>query len=183
MSNVPETGLRKLHRYITDHDNSGKAIISDRIPSELPLTTIPSRGAVFALQYSTTTFPAKLDGSDLDTYESHLKHGPGVAISQGTVIRTVDMEPGHLSPMHRTISLDYGIVVEGEIEIVLDSGETRLLKRGDSCIQRATNHAWRNPSKTEWARVVFILVGAEKPKVNGKELDEVLNGADQGQNA
>lgn len=178
---VPDTGLRKLQRYITTHDSNGKAIVSDQFEPELPLTTIPTRGAVFALQYSTTSFPAKLDGSDLDTYSQHLKSGPGVAISQGTVLRTVDMEPGHISPMHRTISLDYGVVIEGEIELVLDSGETRLLKRGDACVQRATSHAWRNPSKTEWARVLFVLVGAEKPVVAGKELGEDLNGADQGQ--
>ena len=46
--------------------------------------------------------------------------------------------------MNKTVSLNYGIVLEGEIELVLDSGETKLMKRGDACVQRATNHAWRN---------------------------------------
>ena len=46
--------------------------------------------------------------------------------------------------MHRTVSLDYGVVLEGEVELVLDSGETRLMKRGDVSVQRGTNHAWRN---------------------------------------
>lgn len=53
------------------------------------------------------------------------------------------MSPGLLSPMHRTVSLDYGVVLEGEVELVLDSGETRVLKRGDVAIQRGTCHAWR----------------------------------------
>ncbi|PNS18791.1 hypothetical protein CAC42_5330 [Sphaceloma murrayae] len=181
MADLPETGLRKLHRYITDHTEDGKAVISKRFPAELPLTTIPSKQVEFGLQYSTTSFPAKLDGSDLDTYAQHLKSGPGIAISNGSVIRTVTMAPGHISPMHRTISLDYGIVIEGEVELVLDSGDTQLLGRGDSVIQRATNHAWRNPSKTEWARMVFVLTGSEKPVVGGKVLEEDTNGAENGQ--
>jgi len=46
--------------------------------------------------------------------------------------------------MHRTVSLDYGIVLEGDVELVLDSGEKRAMKQGDVAIQRGTNHAWRN---------------------------------------
>ncbi len=61
------------------------------------------------------------------------------------------MMPGATSPMHRTVSLDYGVVLEGEVELVLDSGEVRLLKRGHVAVQRGTNHAWRNASKSEWA--------------------------------
>lgn len=77
--------------------------------------------------------------------------------------------------MHRTVSLDYGIVLEGEIELVLDSGETRLMKRGDLCVQRATNHAWRNVTPNDgWARMVYVLVAAEKIEVAGKMLVEDL---------
>lgn len=73
------------------------------------------------------------------------------------------MAPGVISPMHRTVSLDYGIVLEGVVELVLDSGETKVMRRGDSCIQRATNHAWRNITPDEgWARMVYVLVGAEQ---------------------
>lgn len=60
--------------------------------------------------------------------------------------------------MHRTKSIDYGVLIEGEIIARLDSGEEKFLKRGDLVIQRATNHDWKNPSKTEWARIVFVLV-------------------------
>lgn len=85
------------------------------------------------------------------------------------------MAPNIISPMHRTVSMDYGFVLEGEIELVLDSGETRLMKRGDMCVQRATNHAWRNVSpKDGWARMVYVLVGAEKIEIAGKKLDEDL---------
>lgn len=59
--------------------------------------------------------------------------------------------------MHRTVSLDYGIVIEGEIELILDSGETRLMRPGDIAIQRGTMHAWRNTSDTKWARMLYVL--------------------------
>ena len=58
--------------------------------------------------------------------------------------------------MHRTVSLDYGIVLQGEMELVLDSGETRLMKVGDVAVQRGTMHAWRNTSSTEWGRMIYV---------------------------
>lgn len=92
-------------------------------------------------------------------------------------MRYVDMAPGSLSPMHYTKSIDYGIVLEGEVECILDSGEKRLMKRGDSCVQRGTYHAWRNVSgEGVWARMVFVLVGAEgeglEEELAVKEMDE-----------
>lgn len=76
--------------------------------------------------------------------------------------------------MHRTVSLDYGIVLEGEVEAILDSGEKRTMKRGDSLVQRGTKHAWRNTSETEWARMIFVLLPSDKVVVGGKTLDEDL---------
>lgn len=58
---------------------------------------------------------------------------------------------------HRTSSLDLGIVLEGAIEMILDDNATTLLQRGDMAVQRATRHAWRNPSATEWTRMMFVL--------------------------
>jgi quercetin dioxygenase-like cupin family protein len=49
-------------------------------------------------------------------------------------MRYVDMAPGHVSPMHCTVSLDSGVMVEGEVELVLDGGERRVLKRGDTAV-------------------------------------------------
>jgi quercetin dioxygenase-like cupin family protein len=69
--------------------------------------------------------------------------------------------------MHRTESIDYGIVISGEITLVLDKGET-LLKQGDVVIQRGTNHAWANKSGKP-CRMVFILVdGKFDPEISGK---------------
>jgi len=74
--------------------------------------------------------------------------------------------------MHRTVSLDYGVVLIGEVELVLDSGEVRLMKPGDICVQRGTMHAWRNTSKTEWARMLYVLQPSLPVSVGGTELVE-----------
>ena len=74
--------------------------------------------------------------------------------------------------MHRTISVDYGIVTAGEIESVMDSGESRRLRVGDIMVQRETNHAWRNPSEDQWARMVFILQEAKPIRIGNELLTE-----------
>ena len=94
---------------------------------------------------------------------------------KGTVCRFVDFAPGKEPYMHRTESLDYGVVLEGTLELLLDSGENRVMKRGDVCVQRATNHAWKNITADEgWARMMFVLVSSEKVVVGGNELGEDL---------
>ena len=76
--------------------------------------------------------------------------------------------------MHRTQSLDYGIVLEGSIELVMDSGERKLMQRGDVAVQRATMHAWKNVSETEWGRMIFVLQDCQKLEIGGKALKEDL---------
>lgn len=79
--------------------------------------------------------------------------------------------------MHRTESIDYGVVLEGELELLLDSGEKRIMKRGDVCVQRATMHAWKNVTENAgWARMMFVLVTSEKVVVGGQALGEDLPG-------
>lgn len=77
----------------------------------------------------------------------------------GSIIRVVEMGAGHRSATHRTRTVDYGIVLEGEVFLVMEDSET-LLHPGDIVIQRGTNHAWENRSDRP-ARMVFILVAAE----------------------
>lgn len=129
----------------------------------------------FALSYTTSTFPVDLSGDkDIDNYKEYLESPPGLSISNGTVLRHVDFVPGETSAMHRTVSLDYGVVLEGEIEAILDSGEKRILKRGDVCIQRGTMHAWRNTSETEWCRMLFVLQPSKPIEVAGTKYAEDL---------
>ncbi|KAH8196870.1 hypothetical protein TruAng_008952 [Truncatella angustata] len=164
--------LPKVERYITDHNAQGKAIFSDEIPAALPTQTILN-GVVFGLGYATTERPVVLDGQkDIKAYKPLIENPPGIVIPGGTVARYVDTPPESISPMHRTVSIDYGVVVEGEVELILDSGEKRLLKRGDLAVQRGTMHAWRNPSKTEWNRMLYFLQESGPVYHEGKKLDE-----------
>ncbi|KAI5927749.1 hypothetical protein F4810DRAFT_279696 [Camillea tinctor] len=164
--------LPPVTRLITDHNASGHAIFSAALPASVPGQTIYN-GAVFRLAYATSTRPAQLNSSaDLASYAAQLESPPGLVVPGGTVVRFVDMPPGSLSPMHRTVSLDYGVVVEGAVELVLDSGEARVLRRGEMAVQRGTMHAWRNASGTEWARMMYVLQECVPVEVGGRTLGE-----------
>ncbi|KAH7009544.1 hypothetical protein EDB80DRAFT_573021, partial [Ilyonectria destructans] len=91
----------------------------------------------------------------------------------GSVLRYVDYPPRACSPMHRTVSCDYAIVPVGEIERLLDSGETRTLKTGDVLIQRGTMHWWINYGDS-WAPMLYVLLDATEIKVKGRALGEEL---------
>lgn len=166
-----ENNLPSLKRFITTHDSSKKAIFSNAVSEDNKFDPIP--GAAFGLGYVTKGFPVELNkDADLQVYKPYLESPPGLVATGGTVLRFVDMEPGALSAMHRTVSLDYGVVIEGEVELVLDSGETRKMKRGDVAIQRGTMHAWRNLSSTSWARMMYVLQECKPVEVKGEVLKE-----------
>lgn len=174
MTDVPNN-LQPIKRYITTHDGSGKSVFSTSISEDVPST--PITGAAFSLAYTSQTFPVDLNSeADISSYSAHLQKPPGIALPNGTVLRYVDFCPEAIAPMHRTLSLDYGVVIEGEIEAVLDSGEVRVLRVGDTVVQRGTMHAWKNRSKTHWARMLFVLIDAKPVVANGAELGEVNMG-------
>jgi quercetin dioxygenase-like cupin family protein len=165
--------LSHPNRFITTHNAEGKAIIDESIPAAAPFYSLGEGDAAFALCYATTGFPVNIaDGADTTVYRNFLAAPPGIVVTGGTVLRYVDMPPGATSPMHRTVSLDYGVVLEGEIELVLDSGDVRVMKRGDVSVQRGTMHAWRNMSQTEWARMLYILQPVQPLEIAGKPLKE-----------
>lgn len=82
----------------------------------------------------------------------YLEHLPGLAE------RFEPDNPG----MHTTDSIDYGIVLEGELVLELDQGEKTTVKTHDVIVQQGTRHAWRNCT-AEPATVLFVLIGAERP--------------------
>lgn len=93
----------------------------------------------------------------------------------GAYFGVTDIPPSYSAPMHRTLSLDYAVVLSGEIVCVLDGGEEKTIAQGEVIIQRGTNHQWINRSKTEVARILFVMVGAEKVVIeDGKELEETV---------
>lgn len=171
--------LRPLKRHITAHNDKSEAVFSNALPADAPVRSVMGGVMEFSLMFTTSKFPVSMnDDKDISNYQEYLKTPPAITIPGGTVCRTVDFPPGYESPMHRTVSLDYGVVLEGEIELILDSGETRVLKRGDVAVQRGTNHAWKNTSTENWARMLYVLQASEEVVVNGKALAEDEGGID-----
>ncbi|TAQ84785.1 hypothetical protein B7494_g6892 [Chlorociboria aeruginascens] len=180
-----ENGLPNINRYITTHNKEGKATLSDHISPESQWQPIGSV-ANFFVGYSTRTFPVSLSSppstssapsipTDIASYRRDLTSPPGLSISTGTVLRYVDFQPNTDSPMHKTASIDYGVVLEGVVEMGLDSGETKIMHRGDVCVQRATNHKWRNVTPNDgWARMLFVLIAAEQVEGVKEELNGTL---------
>ena len=162
-------------RYISTHTEDGSSVFYTDLPPELPHQVI-REDLEFYLAWTTSTFPIDITNEgDIDRYRQFLEGDkPGLTNKGGSVLRVTDFGPrSYLEPpMHRTISVDFGIVTSGEIESVLDSGERRLLRAGDIMIQRETNHAWRNPSPDKWVRMVFILSEAKPIQMGGKDLTE-----------
>lgn len=137
--------LRKIARLVTTHNAEGKAVFATVVGDRAELKSVDNDSALFGLQYCTEDFPVDMnDDKDIGVYQKYSAEPPGLVISNGTVLRTVEMSPGLTSPMHRTVSLDYGIVLDGDVELILDSGERRAMRAGDIAIQRGTMHAWRN---------------------------------------
>ena len=170
-----KTALRTQARYITDHDKNGVSIFSSFPEKAIYEEINPEMG--FFVAYTNTISPNLNNSADLSKYQ-HILEGtqPPLTIPGGTVLRVCNFAPGSTTAMHRTTSLDFGIVLDGEVELVLDSGETRLLVPGDIAVQRGTMHAWRTPSKTNWSRMIFVLQDAQPLEVNGKKLADDYGG-------
>ena len=158
--------LPPVRRVVTGHDATGKAVvISDATFGSVPN---PAKTALFTLVWTSPTAPADnddaTDGRDRDV---------DLTLPGGSVIRVVDMLPGSIAPMHRTSSLDYGIVISGAIELLLDDGSSTLVEPGGIIVQRGTNHSWRNPSADMTARVAFVLIDAKPATVDGVPLPDI----------
>lgn len=164
MSKVSDCVLPPVQRVVTGHDGQGRAVFQSEDFSAT--TAIPSGDAAFLLVWSTVTVPA--DNND-ETDGRHRE--AGLTLDGGSVIRVVDMFPGKQSPMHRTNSIDYGIVLEGEIELELDDGAKRAVRRGGIIVQRGTNHLWRNTTD-KVCRIAFVLIEASAYLHAGKPLEE-----------
>ncbi|KAK0615297.1 hypothetical protein B0T17DRAFT_541576 [Bombardia bombarda] len=173
-ANAHGSNLPQLHRYITGHNPEGKAIVHSH--ADFAWAPFDNDNLAFSVAYTTSKFPPNLNNDvDVAEYQETISSGKlGLVNPRGTVLRAVDFAPGYACGMHRTQSLDYGIVLEGNIDMVLDSGEVHPLKRGDVAVQRATQHQWVNKSKTEWARMIFVLQDCEPLTVGGEELKEDL---------
>lgn len=162
---MSEKGKTTVRRVVTGHDAQGRAAF--RSDEQFTPAIVPSGDAAMALVWTTATVPA-----DNNDETDGRQRAAGLTLNGGSVIRVVDMLPGGQSPMHRTNSIDYGIVLSGQLELELDEAVKTLLGPGDVVVQRGTNHLWRNPSRTEICRIAFILIQAPPYLHNGVPLAE-----------
>jgi quercetin dioxygenase-like cupin family protein len=158
---------KPIRRVVTGHSKNGTAVFAS--DNEFETVVIPSGDAAMATIWTTSEVPANLndetDGRERDA---------GTTLKGGSVIRVVDMLPKASSPMHRTNSIDYGIIISGTIELELENEVTKTLSAGDIIVQKGTIHRWKNPSEAENCRIVFVLTEAKPFELNGKALDEYM---------
>jgi quercetin dioxygenase-like cupin family protein len=148
----------------------------------VPAAGAAPSGSLFYELWATEAAPAPIDkdpvGTELtDTGPVDPAAGPLSVppAPNGTKIRINELPPGAGSPMHRTQTVDYGIVLDGEVVLVLEDSET-VLRAGDVVVQRGTSHRWENRSGAT-ARVAFILIdGAFTPGLRDALGEDRLGG-------
>ncbi|KAI3194519.1 hypothetical protein CBS147311_8554 [Penicillium roqueforti] len=170
----PAPGLRATQRLITgnkEEDGKGHFLVTDNGDHH---RVMGENQAVANIIYSTHENPVDLNEDKDIKYAK--ENEPGLHITNGTVVRMIDFGPGVESPMHRAMSIDYGIVMDGEFELTLDSGETRIMKQGDISVQRATAHKWKNitAGETQAGRMLYVLLDCKEVLVQGKKIEGFL---------
>ena len=150
-----------IRRVITGHDAQGQAkVLFDEVMAN-PQNNRP--GAHFYNIWTTEGFPVNNDGSD-DAGKRPVK----TALPGGIVFRIVSFAPGVAPRNHRTDTVDFAVVMSGEIDMELDIGTVHL-KAGDILVQRGTIHNWVNKG-TEPCLIAFTLVDAKPVTAGGKTL-------------
>jgi mannose-6-phosphate isomerase-like protein (cupin superfamily) len=146
----------KARRVVTGHDAKGQSIV--KWDSEIDGK--PGRAGFSRVDFwATDSLPVRLTEDDPATWTF------GTTMANGCVFRFCRYEPGVAERWHRTDSLDYGIVLSGEIDMQLDDGEVHL-KAGDVVVQRATMHNWVNRG-TEPCVIAFVLIATEGGAATG----------------
>lgn len=165
--------LPDIRRVVTGNNDSAQGIVThnETVPGEPMGLVEGARGTT--LWVTTDGIPTNDNNSTEDGARRPLstEQNLGLAPPDGTSLRSTDLAPGAVTPMHRTATVDYNILVSGEAILVMDDGsEVHLRNPGDVAIQRGAMHAWRNPSPDRWARWISVLMGASPACVNGRTL-------------
>ena len=150
-----------LRRIVTGHNPDGRAIVKiDEISKNL-VSARP--GSTACVVWTTESFPVDNTG---EADEGLRK--TGTTLSNGTVFRVVEFAPGVAPRVHRTDSIDYAVVISGEIDMELDNSVVHL-KAGDVLVQRGTIHNWVNRGSAPCV-IAFVLIDAKPVEVGGKVL-------------
>lgn len=152
----------ELRRVVTGHDSDGKAVIRiDELCKKIVSRRPKHQSCVV---WSTGSFPADNSGDEDGAQRQVASTDPN-----GTIFRIVRYEPGVAPRNHRTDSIDYAVVMAGEIDMELD-GSVVHLKQGDVIVQRGTIHNWVNRGN-EACVIAFVLVAAHPVERGGKVLN------------
>lgn len=154
----------QVRRVVTGHDSKGRAVVKiDEVSKNI---TSNRPGASACVVWTTESFPVNNTG---DADEGLRK--VGTTLKNGTVFRVIEFAPGVAPRNHRTDSIDYAVVVSGEIDMEFDDAVVHL-KAGDVLVQRGTIHNWVNRG-TQPCVMAFILIDAKPVDVAGKVLNAV----------
>ena len=151
----------KIRRVVTSHDDKGKAVVAIDEVSRDVVSFRP--GATVANIWSTAGFPVDNNGL-ADTAKEII----ATTRAGGTVFRVIEFAPGVAPRNHRTDSIDYAVVLAGEIDMTLDD-QVVTLRAGDVLVQRGTIHNWINRSATPCV-IAFVLIDAKPVEHDGKPL-------------
>jgi quercetin dioxygenase-like cupin family protein len=151
----------QVRRVVTGHDERGRAIVVIDEPLKNIYASRP--GTTASVIWMTDQAPADNSGND-DASARKI----GLTLAGGTVFRVVEFGPGNAARVHRTDSVDYAVVISGEIDMELDDSEVHL-KAGDVLVQRGTIHNWVNRGDKPCV-IAFVLVDAKPVAVDGKTL-------------
>jgi quercetin dioxygenase-like cupin family protein len=148
-------------RVVTGHDENGKSVVlSDGPPPQNHPMHGSAIGADFFEMWSDSDPVPKL--TSIPATEPNQRPFT-IMPAEGHLFRMIDIYPpqmgGKRTVMHRTRTLDYAIVIEGEVVLVLEDSEV-LLKKSDVVVQRGTSHAWENRTD-RMARMVFFHIDAQ----------------------
>jgi quercetin dioxygenase-like cupin family protein len=145
-----------IRRVITGHDTGSVAKVLIDAPAAN--AKYPAPGTVSTMIWCTDSAPARVpEGEGAEDMGARIIGTAPPA--KGSRFAVIDFPPGNHPHMHRTETIDYVIVLEGEIDMDMDQSTVKL-KQGDVMVQRGTNHAWANRSGKR-ARVAFVLIDAE----------------------
>jgi len=160
-----------VRRVVTGHDANGKAVVKiDGISPNRPPRDTGNTINETTVVWTTEGFPVSNDSPD----EDGGTRDTGITLDDGTVFRVVSFGPGNPDMNHRTDSVDYAVVISGEIDMELDDGVTVHLKAGDVLVQRGTIHNWKNRG-TEPCLIAFVLIHAKPVEAGGKVLQATMH--------
>lgn len=147
----------KIRRIVTTHDADGKAIIG--MDSQIESNPgVKDKNVQSSVLWATSQMPVDMSGN-ADPAASKLGLNPA---PNGSILRMLELPPGAPALMHRTNTIDYVLLMEGECDMILDDGKEVHMNQGDIMIQQGTWHGWANRS-SKTCRIAFVLIDAKKP--------------------